>query len=77
MASLLRCGWRGGAVVEWRLTKIKKGRRKTLPKDHSHLNHMNSHYTRGRGWLPQVLTEISELMALYGVLGEFLKTTTI
>jgi len=53
MASLLRCGWRGGAVVEWwlngGLTKIKKGRRKTLPKDHSHLNHMNSRYTRGRG----------------------------
>ena len=49
MASLLRCGWRGGAVVEWWLTKIKKGRRKTLPKDHSHLNHMNSRYTRGQG----------------------------
>ena len=49
MEALLRCGWRCGAVVEWWLTKIKRGRRKTLPKDHSHLNHMNSHYTRGRG----------------------------
>ena len=47
MASLLRCGWRGGAVVEWwlngGLTKIKKVKEKRLSKDHSHLNHMYSH----------------------------------
>ena len=37
-------------MLKWCIcTKITKGRRKTLPKDHSPLNHMNSHYTRGWG----------------------------
>ena len=49
MASLLRCGWRGGAVVKRLLTKITKVKEKRLSKDHSHLNHMYSHSTRGRG----------------------------
>ena len=35
VASLLRCGWRGGAVVEWWLSKITKVKEKRYLKINS------------------------------------------
>ena len=40
MWRLMRCGWRGGVVVEWWLSKITKVKEKRYLKINSSMNHM-------------------------------------